>query len=99
MEGSRNDMEEYSGKLKLLTSPERIDAIDYLRDEDEVTLEDLTNYLESIGYNDISSEVIHVHLPILKDYGVIEQDKNQINYQGDEVVEEVIETLEDLENE
>lgn len=81
MDNSREELETYSEKLKLLTSPERVDAINYLRDEEDITLEDLTDYLESAGYEDISSSVIHVHLPILKDYGVIEQKENQIEYQ------------------
>lgn len=98
MDNLRDNMESYSGKLELLTSPERVNAIEYLREEDETTLEDLTDYLEGLGYENISTEIIHVHLPILKDYGVVEQQEDAISYQGDEVIEEVIKTLEELES-
>lgn len=51
--------------------------------------------MEAIGYEGASISLIHQHLPILEDYGVVESKEDSITYRGDEVIEEIIETLEE----
>jgi DNA-binding transcriptional ArsR family regulator len=91
---SRDETEDYAEALDALSQPERIDMLSYLKQEGETTLEELSDYMESIGYEDASVPLIHQHLPLLEDYGVIESRDNTIKYRGDEVIEEIIETLE-----
>lgn len=79
--------------LRALSAPERIDIIDYLKEENQTTLDELSDYMESIGYEDSSLSLVHQHLPLLEDYGVIETEEYLIKYCEDEFVEELIETV------
>lgn len=90
----RKESEDYAEALEALSDPERINMINYLKEEEgQTSLEDLSEYMKSIGYEDASATLVHQHLPLLEDYGVIELKDNTITYSGDEIIEEIIETL------
>lgn len=93
----RDKSQDYAEALEALSAPERIDMLSFLKEEDLTTLEELSDYMESIGYEDASVSLIHQHLPILEDYGVIGTEDDTVTYRGDEVIEEIIETLEEVE--
>lgn len=92
----RADMQEYADALHALTSAPRIEILGFLQDEEKATVEDLSEYMEDEGYDDASISLVHNHLPLLDEYDVIDYDGNEVSYNGHEVMEEVIGTLQQL---
>jgi DNA-binding transcriptional ArsR family regulator len=97
--------ENYAETLRLLSNPERLDMVSYLERESQTTMRDLSEYMEAIGYENASLKLVHQHLPLLEEHGVVRSDENPVNYDeeevrieyiGDEVLEEIIGTLEEL---
>jgi len=91
----RDQSEDYAEALNVLSNTERLDMLRYLREEGQTTLEELSEHMESIGYEDTSISLIHTHLPLLEDYGVVETKDDSITYRRDEIIEEIIETFEE----
>lgn len=92
----RSDLQEYADALHALTSAPRIEILDFLREEEEATVDDLSEYMEDEGYDNASISLVHNHLPLLDEYDVIDYEENDIIYNGHEVMEEVIGTLHQL---
>lgn len=96
--------EDYAEALRALSNPERLDMVSYLEGETQTTLGDLSEYMEAIGYENASLSLVHQHIPMLEEHGVVEseedvfnhEDEVTIKYLGDEVIEEIMETLEEL---
>lgn len=93
----------YAKALRVLSNPERLDMVSYLEGKTQTTLGDLSEYMEAIGYENASLTLVHQHIPMLEEHGVVEsddvfnhKDEVTIKYIGDEVIEEIIETLEEL---
>lgn len=96
--------EDYAEALRVLSNPERLDTVSYLEGEGQTTLGDLSEYMEAIGHKNASLSLVHQHIPMLEEQGVVEskddlfdhEDEVTIKYMGDEVIEEILGTLEDL---
>ena len=93
---NRDRSEEHAKALKALSNPERLNVLSYLKEEGETTLEELSDYMGSKGYENTSVSLMHKHLPLLEDYGVFELEEDKVKYEGDNVIEEIIETLEEV---
>jgi len=96
--------EDYAEAMKVLSKPERLELVSYLEEESQTTLNDLSEYMESLGHDNAYISLVHHHIPILDEHGVVESEDDlfddeeqvKIEYIGDEVIEEVIGTLEEL---
>lgn len=96
MEANKTEMEQYAEALNALGAAERIEILDFLREEEEATVEDLSEYMEDEGYDNASISLVHNHLPLLDSYDAIDYDENEVSYNGHDVMEEVIGTLEQM---
>lgn len=96
--------EDYAEAFRVLSNPERLDMLSHLEEEIETTLEDLSEYMEAIGHENSSLTLVHQHIPLLEEYGVVESENDVVDYGeeevtvrylGDEVIEEVLGTLDE----
>lgn len=88
--------EDYAEALKALSASERIDILSYLKEEEETTMEELSVHMEALGYENATLQLFHRDLLILQDYGVLDMGDELIEYSGDEVIEDIMETIEEM---
>lgn len=59
-------------------------------------MEELSGHMEALAYENATLQLFHRHLPILQDYGVLDTGDELIEYSRDEVIEDIMETIEEM---
>lgn len=93
---------EIDAAFRLLADRSRRHLVGYLTAEESgvVTREELAGHLASrrpdARERQIRARLVHVHLPLLADAGLVDHDRRSghVRYRGDDIVERVLEFLE-----
>lgn len=84
--------EDYAEAFSLGSSPERLEMLGFLMEEDQAELNELVEHLESRGYDQPLMALRHLHIPKLEENEVIQYNDQEgtVSYQGHEILEEII---------
>jgi DNA-binding transcriptional ArsR family regulator len=88
-----------SNALIALSNERRREALDVLRRNERITIEQLASRIEhseselddpgsDVESSGILLELLHVHIPKLADYGIVESDGQHVQYIGDTLLDE-----------